>query len=765
MQKLVIIERDQQITDEDLNKMGTFPREAFDLLVSSAIEPGLKYTGFNVVQSGPAGVTVGSGLVYNAGRVFMRDDEGGVDIDLIPNIPAIGNKWVTIVAFGQEIDTEVEPRTFLIDPVTRATEARAVATVNLRYANVDKVVGAESTSPLVPAVGANVVAIANVLLTPAGISSITMLVENQLESLRQLADKLIELGLWRAQVGARLETIQTDVTGLAQNLKNTASVESIIELARDVGNLKSIAGLPEEYSSYGFDPFLALEQSNTDANIVTGLTTHPNLDVLVEEGARMPPIATHSAQLNLLNSDDAKVTVSDKFVIPKYVEVPRISSIGRDDEISLSQYTNQTIELVQRTVSRYRVRYGEARTVCTNNAWWKTGRYDPITGIFYKDGDTWEVDLVDRNKTVQAHVNIRLKQFWTDSYSESYWDKTVVETSVNGSVLGQTFLNSQETWLTAIGLYFTRKGNANVTLVIAETNAAGAPDLKKVVSRVTLATADIQLYPLQTKVPVPLTLLERGKRYAIVPISTGAHFLALTIGNKFGQGSLFYSTDGSWFQGDLVKDMAFVVYAAAFSTPRVEVQIEPWELTGGIYDIDVLVDAIIPSGCALVYEVRINNVWTPLASADLVQLASLPTLLQARVVFQGTTDLMPRLGVQDRSRVITSRPKQAFTHISAVIEPPASVNAIWVDVRLERFDPAHATSVVKILSGVGYATVTAHSVLETTVDDVDPLARVRRYIFSFGAPIASFKIRTEGTCDAISKTFHVAHRAYVALNV
>lgn len=763
MQKMVIIERDQQITDEDLNKFGSFPREALDLLVGSAIEPGLKYTGFNCVQSGPATVTVGSGLVYNAGKVFLRDDEGGVDIDLIPNIPAIGNKWVVIVAFGQEIDSEVEPRTFLIDPITRATEARAVPTVNLRYANVDKVVGAESTSPLVPAVGANVVAIANVLLTPAGIASITPVLENQLESLRQLADKLIELGLWRAQVGARLETIQTDVTGLAQNLKNTARVESILELARDVGNLKAISGLPEDYSSYGFDPFLSLEQSNTDVLSNTGNATHPNLDTLVQEGLRFPPIATHSAQLNLLNSDDARVRVQNKFVIPQFAEVARISSIGRDDEVSLSQYTNQTVELVQRTTSRYRVRWGAAKTVCTNNAWWKTGRYDPVTGIFYKDGDTWDVE--PGQNTAGKHAMIRLTQFWTDSYTESYWDKTVVSSSINGSVIAQTFLSSQETWLTAIGLYFTRKGNANVTLALAEVNDSGAPDLSKTLASVTLAVADIQLYPLQTKVPFPLTLLERGKRYAIVPISTGAHFLALTIGNKFSQGSLFTSTDGAWFQGDLVKDMAFVIFAAAFSTPRVEVQLEPWELTGGIFDIDVLADAVIPSGCALVYEVRINNVWTPLSGAELDQLASLPTLLQARAVFIGTTDLMPRLGVQDRSRVITSRPKLAQTHITDVITPPAPVNAIWVDIRLEDFDGAHNTAVVKILSGVGYADVALHSVLETTADDTDPSALVRRYVFSFGSAISSFKIRTETTTDAIARQFHVAHRSFVALNV
>ena len=765
MHRKVIVEQDQQFTESDANNFGTFPQLGQDLLVRSAIEPGLKYWGFNVVATGVATVTVGTGAVLSEGKYFVRDDEGGVEIDLLSSLPAVANKYALIVAWGQEIDTSVEPRTFLIDAVSETTEARAVPTERIRYANVDKQVGAESTSPTLPLVNAGVVVLAEVLLSPAGIVSITQRLDTRLISSRDNADAIAAINLWRTQVGAKLDTIQTDITGLADRIgRSNFSPAFLLEMAGDVARLKETAGLPDTYSSYGFDPFLVLDQSDTDAEEVTGTTTNPLQNCLVEEGIRFAPNTIHEAQLALLNADEARVQKQDNFLIPAFTEVARIRSVGKDDEASLAQYENQTISLVQKTVSRQRVRYGSTRTVCTNGSWWKSGKYNPATGIFMLQGETFQA-VQDRNPAYK-HVHYRVTQFWVDSYTEPYWDQIVTSTSVNGSVIGQTFLNSQEGWFTAVGLYFSRKASTgNVTVALCECNEAGSPDPEKVVATVTLAAADIKLYPLETKVPIPLTLGERGKRYGIVLVSTGAHFVALTTGNKYNQGTLFYSTDGSWFQaGDLYKDMAVTIYSASFNSPHVEVQLQSLECAGGILDIDILSDAIVPDGTSLTYEVRIGNVWTALSGANLDALTALPPLLQLRAVFQGTTDLMPRLGVAGRSRVLTSNPKTVFTHVSTAFTPPAPVDTVWIDVRLEAWDAAHHTAVVKLLSGAGYATETTAAVIEDTPDPEDEAVIVRRYIFTYGTPISSFKVRTDGTTDSVLLTYHVAWRRFVALN-
>ena len=51
------------------------------------------------------------------------------------------------------------------------------------------------------------------------------------------------------------------------------------------------------------------------------------------------------------------------------------------------QYQYQTFNAVQKTISRERVRYGEQLTRCTNSTFWKSGVYDPITGILRRDGE------------------------------------------------------------------------------------------------------------------------------------------------------------------------------------------------------------------------------------------------------------------------------------------------------------------------------------------------------------------------------------------
>ena len=75
--------------------------------------------------------------------------------------------------------------------------------------------------------------------------------------------------------------------------------------------------------------------------------------------------------------------------------------------------------------------------------------------------------------------------------------------------------------------------------------------------------------------------LGKGRRYAIVLISSGAHFVATVANNKFAQGTLFYSTDGAFVQGDLFTDLAFETEFALFAAPIVTVQLQALELAGG----------------------------------------------------------------------------------------------------------------------------------------------------------------------------------------
>ena len=88
----------------------------------------MAFTGFTAVQDAPAVVTVGNGRLYHAGIVFFNDNEGGTRSTCFGILPVVTRRYVGVVVWGQEIETDTEPRTFLTDPVTRATVARVVST-------------------------------------------------------------------------------------------------------------------------------------------------------------------------------------------------------------------------------------------------------------------------------------------------------------------------------------------------------------------------------------------------------------------------------------------------------------------------------------------------------------------------------------------------------------------------------------------------------------------------------------------------------------
>ena len=197
MERKVNIQDWQKVTVEDFNNFGLFPRYSFDHVVADTIIPDMAFTGFTTVQTAPAIATVGNGRLYHAGLVFYNDNEGGTGLDLLSILPVVTRRYVGVVVWGQEIETDTEPRTFLTDPVTRATVARVVSTENRRWANISTIVGAEGPDPQLPAVASNTLAVAWILLDSTGIISIQMVEENRAPNLRDLDARMNENDAWR----------------------------------------------------------------------------------------------------------------------------------------------------------------------------------------------------------------------------------------------------------------------------------------------------------------------------------------------------------------------------------------------------------------------------------------------------------------------------------------------------------------------------------------------------------------------------------------
>ena len=789
MERKVNIQDWQKVTVEDFNNFGLFPRASFDHIVVDTLIPGMAYTGFTTVQTAPAVVTVGNGRLYHNGLVFYNDSEGGSSLDLLGVLPVVTRRYVGIVVWGQEIETDTEPRTFLTDPVTRATVARVVSTESRRWANVSTVVGAEGPDPQPPSIASNTLAVAWIMLDSTGIISITMVDENRAPNISDLDARMNEMDAWRTRTASRIDTLATDLAALATRLNGTASMLLALRMMADIARVKEKVGLPDNYTAWGSDHFL------TD-----GETDILNVDYLakIEEGVRFADAAQRDAQFSLLNPLDPAVVNQSNFVLPVYDQVTRLEVLGNDAEMSISQYQFQTISWQLMTKTRARIRWGTPFYACINGSWWfapsgadyrtslamgenANGQgwsgytpntdliYDPTRNILTRGDETFQIlDVQDPG----THSVIRLVQFWVDEIVDSYyWQQIVTIEGLSGSIISQTFLNSQGGWLTSVDIFFTRiAASGDVHVLIAETNESGAPNFDRVMASSTVTADLLHVQPIATRFQFLPTYMAKGKRFAIVLQTPGNHFVSLVSNNKFAQGSMFQSSDSAWSVGDLTKDLAFRLQFASFRNNLVTVQLASLELNGGIAAIDLNYDSTRPPGTTISYEVQVNGTWTPLGYYDSNPLIALPPLLPFRVLLQGTTDEMPGIGVAANSRSLTSRPRSDFTHISVPRTMPSTVNTVYVDFRLEawRGAPYHTFS-ASLLTGASYVTVRPPSLIEDEPDPDDPTAMVRRCTWNLaalgGAPISAYKIRCQGTTDNVLAVYHIGERIDIGVYI
>ena len=779
MERKVNVQDWQKLTVEDFNNFGLLPRYSFDHIVGDVLIPGMAYTGFTTVQNAPAVVTVGNGRLYHNGLIFYNDSEGGQSLDLLGVLPVVTRRYVGVVVWGQEIETDTEPRTFLTDPVTRATVARVVSTESRRWANISTVLGAEGPDPQQPTTASNTLAVCWILLDSTGIVSIQMVDENRAPNVADLDARLNENDAWRARTSSRIDTLATDIAALAARLNGTASQRFVLQLTADVARVKEKPNLPDNYTSWGSDHFLTDDETDI---------THVDYLAKVEEGIRFANAAERDSQIGLMNPMDASVFNQANFVLPAYDQAGRLEVLGCDSEMSISQFQFQTINWELCTKTRTRIRWGTPFVVCQNGWWWYapaghdygTGWlgspgsgvggftpntdliYDPIHNILRRGNETFQIlDVMDTD----PHSVIRLVQFWVDEVVDSYyWRKIVTIEGLSGSVISQTFLNSQGGWLTSVDLFFNRvAATGDVHCLICECTETGQPKFNKVIGRSTIAATFLRTPPNHTRIEFLPTYLAKGARYAIVLQTPGNHFVCIVHNNKFAQGSLFQSSDGAWSIGDLTKDMAFRLNFAKFRSNRCTVQLLGLELNGGIGAIDLNYDSTRPPGTTISFEVQHQGNWVPLGYYDSNPLVALPPLLPFRVTFVGTTDEMPGIGVASNSRSLTSRPRSDFRHISIARTMKAPVNTVYCDFRLEAWrGPPYHTFTPRLLTGAGYTTVRTPSLIQDEVDPDDPNTLIRSCTWNLaalgGTAISAYKIRAEGTTDNVLAVYLVGER-------
>jgi hypothetical protein len=345
-----------------------------------------------------------------------------------------------------------------------------------------------------------------------------------------------------------------------------------------------------------------------------------------------------------------------------------------------------------------------------------------------------------------------------------YYQDVDVTTSYPGVVIAQTFIAPRAGWLTELGLFYTKiAADGDVQVLVCRT-VNGKPDMSRVMTRTTLARADMKKYstetPQETKFPVPPVMLKSGERYAIVEITLGAHYAAMAEAG-YTEGTFFTGTDGEFFQGDIYKDRKFKVYMARFLSPRTEVNLQTVSLAGGINNLSIQTEQPQLDGASLHYEIQIGGVWQPLKGNNLGALSTVPDLIPLRAVFTGTADI--QVGMQlGANRVIASRPTVSSTVVSKAITTPAK-RYFQVDIVVPRWDETKNTITCQMLSGVGFATVTASSTA-TVLDEAasGPGWKRLRFTFDIGSNITTYKVKSVITRTTDGKSVRRMERTSVA---
>ncbi|WP_313410588.1 hypothetical protein [Stutzerimonas kunmingensis] len=725
MEKQVQFRDRQELQSADLNNIQAYTADSLQHLVQDAVTKELAFTGGHVAVASATEITVSTLRFYNDGRVYVS--ETPQTLNLFQHLPLVTQKCIAVVVWGQGTDTLTEPRDFLIDLTTGATQPQAVAMQRLNAAQINLLPGAESVDPQPPAIQSGALAIAYVYLTPTGVDRVEMRDAVRLPNVGDHAQRVRELEGWKAQAEPRIGSIATDLSALASKTMDLAPRSAMYEMAADIGRLKAQLNLPATYGSYQSDAFMTADLTDSGQD---GYTAR------VDNGLLFPFAAQAKAPLALFNPYDAGLhRTADGLVLPAFDAVPRIRTSGYGGDISISQYQVQSQELRPYTITKMVRNYGTS----WNNvqSWWSTAYM-----------------AQPPHARVPGYPVLYHYSYWRME-TETHYELMDVTTSYNGALIAQTVLVANAMWLTHLGLSFTQIGqDGEVQVAICETDV-GKPNLQKTLALVTVPVASLKKYPLETVIDIPPVYLEAGTRYAIVLITQGDHRCAVVSGNDYTQGTLFYGSDGDYFSGDLTKDLMFTLYGAKFRNPRTEVMLQPVSLAGGISDISINVAAVEPAGAALEFEIQIGGRWY-LFGDEVFRLADLPDIVPLRAVLLGTSDTAPAL--QMAPEVITaSRPAITLTHYSTLRSLASPSSAIQVQIALSRWDDAHHSLSCALVSG---ATSYTPAVTSSKVE-LDGTLRVT-FSFTADTPLESYRVKLTGSRAAGATPFVIVERTDIA---
>lgn len=734
----------------DIQNIQDFVDASLQHIIMDAITGERLFVGLVATSPSATELAISEGRLWegDTGKVYRKDQ--ATTFSVVSHLPVLDEKWLALSVYGEEIETDIQTRDFLVDLDTGQTEPRAVPMEIRRQVASQVTAGLESPDPQKPEPPTGYTIIAQVRVNPSGVQEIQLADNRKLMRLFEVYQTVLANAAWIAAASAKIAAIISDLAALTSKIDKFKQPINLNEIAADVALLKDRLELPDTYTSYGGDLFLDLDES------ATGETEYY---ARVDEGIRFPWAGQTEQQPALFNPNDAGVVNMNGLLLPAYQEVRRLETTGYAGDLLLSQYSYDTHELKLGYRTKVRVRYGPTREVCSNGVGWQEGGYDFVKNVF--EGPETGYQVLEQYDEHGGHWWYRIRQYWRDTYQEPYWFIETLTHQVDGYQVAQTFISPSTGWLAGIDLYFTKAAADGAVHVHLCQTAHGLPDQERCLIAATVDAADMKIHPLKTffKFPEPV-YVKAGERYAYTVTTGGAHKAAMVQGTELSNGTFFHSTDGAYFQGDFSKDMMFGLVYAQFDQNRVTAELAPMDLSNGIADLDLLMEAVVPDGTNLVIEYQKSGdaTWYPVDPYTAGQLLGLPAMLKMRAVFVGSHDLMPGFALAG-SRFQANRPAVTFKHISVQRTLPAASENIDVILLLEAWNGAKHTCDCKLLSGGN--TYNASGTVDLQMD-ATTIKRTFTFAPEPGVGISDYQIQAEGTTITALECFHVAKRMDVA---
>jgi hypothetical protein len=770
MYNRAIFDIDQEVTAEDLDRLGSFPQDGVTRLTDDLLVSGRLYKGFTTVASGLTAVEIAAGRIYDAGVMYALQSTLTLSVAEFVPITAGQKCYVTLIGQGREDDGFVEARNYereiaqsgggtAIQQVP-ATGARA----KTRNAILQLYPGAPSVIPVKPAIPLGTVAICDLLVGTGGIETITMRTANEAPELDTLAVAYSGLAIRLGLVDQEIAGLRNDLAALARQLKQGVSRIAFQAVQGDIASMKDRLDIPDTGSPYGADNFLDEDESDSD---------NADYKARIIEGLRFPAANQDKDPLALYNANDGNLMhTAQGLICPRYNVVEGIKLTERSATVPLGGTVYQTMELTQMLMSRQETAYGDYFEVCTNASWWASGQYDPAKGIFRIGDETYEVasfyqDYVQYGLT---HGMMRVRKYWSTTVQEPYSVYAPIHHTIQGVLKAQSWLQSQDRFAPGMQLgIVTWSAGAEVTVALVECGDDGTPRPGRMLTRTTLAAAQFKAWPEMTRFPWPIPqFLQSGKRYAYLFATTGDVTVASAEGQKFLSGNYFESTDGAFFVGDLTRDICHVTEYCQFPLTSLTVLLRGVNLDGGIHNIRIRNAEVVPENASRTFQLQVGGTWQTIQAPegdDTLFGAGVTPYYDFRVVLTGNQWAMPILDT-GASEVEVFRADDDFLHISSEIAFGSSLETVYVKATVGAWDAARHTLVAKLLCGAGYATVKTHDAVEVKpVIGPDGLVRADAvemiWTFTFAPPgITGCKIRFDGNTNNARKTYHVERRTH-----